>query len=68
MVSSGGQETLEKVLKICYDEMICLKDLNTITYFFWNLKPYFLAIISGTCGREKARFFHRLLFQTVLER
>ena len=41
---------------------------TTITYFFWNLKPFFLAIISGTCGREKARFFHRLLFQTVLER
>lgn len=68
MVLSGGQETLEKVIKICYDEMICLKYLTCITYFFWNLKPFFLAIISGTCGREKARFFHRLLFQTVLER
>ena len=57
MVLSGGQETLEKVIKICYD-----------MFFFLEFKTIFLAIISGTCGREKARFFHRLLFQTVLER
>ena len=38
MVLSGGQETLEKVIKICYD---MFKIPNTITYFFWNLKPFF---------------------------
>ena len=57
MVSSGGQETLEKVLKICYDEMICLKDLNTITYFFWNLKPYFFGYNFRDLWTRKSKIF-----------
>ena len=67
MVLSGGQETLEKVIKICYD-MFKIPNKLLVTFFFLEFKTIFLAIISGTCGREKARFFHRLLFQTVLER
>ena len=36
MVLSGGQETLEKVIKICYD-MFKIPNKLLVTYFFFGI-------------------------------